>query len=354
MEHTIYPYKSKSNIQSYWSDIQKIYEHIVDEKSKDIYVCRLLLAFTEDEKYIRKLVLSTQTGKEFRKFLDKQKEIYIYGAGIRGKRLVRMFPEMRWRKYIDKKCTGICNGIDIINPDALQLESDGIILITNYEGHAEIAEDLMARGIPKSQIASVADFETKAQENQYFEERCIKNFKNTAGVFIDAGCFDGRDCIRFMESSLNHNTSIYAFEPDQANYQNCKKALNDYKTVKVYNLGLSDLNKEEVFLSDKGEKARITSEGNCSINLDTIDRLMGDKQVGIIKMDIEGSEREALEGAREHIASDKPNMMISIYHKIEDAIEIPKLLLEVYPEYKFAFGHYSVGSASETVIYVFE
>lgn len=354
MEHTIFPYKSKLNKQDYWSDIQKIYERIVDEKSKDIYVCRLLLAFTEDEKYIRRLVLSTQTGKAFQKFLAEQKGIYIYGAGIRGKRLVRMFPEMKWKKYIDKKCTGVCNGIDIISPDALQPEPDTVILITNYEGYTEITEDLQARGIPKEQIVSVAEFETNAQENQYFEERCIRNFKNTTGAFIDAGCFDGRDSIRFIESSLYHNTPIYAFEPDHTNYQNCKKALKDLKTVKVYNSGLSDLKKEESFLSDKGEKARVTSEGNCSISLDTIDHLMNEKRVGTIKMDIEGSEKEALEGAREHIASDRPNMMISIYHKIEDAIEIPRLLLEICPKYRFSFGHYSVGSASETVIYVFE
>ena len=71
-------------------------------------------------------------------------------------------------------------------------------------------------------------------------------------------------------------------------------------------------------------------------------------------MDIEGSEKKALIGARKHIESDKPNMMISIYHKIEDIIEIPRLLLEMNPEYRFAFGHYSIGSASDTVLYVFE
>ena len=64
--------------------------------------------------------------------------------------------------------------------------------------------------------------------------------------------------------------------------------------------------------------------------------------------------KSALIGTKIHIQQDKPNMMISIYHKIEDIVEIPKLLLDINPKYKFAFGHYSIGSASETVIYVFE
>lgn len=354
IESTIFPYESEKDIQKYWSDIQKIYTHIVDEKSREIYTYRLLLTFTEDVRYIRELVLSTDVGKEFKNFLNKQNKIYIYGAGIRGKRLVQMFPTMKWEKYIDKKCEGTCNDIDIIRPSELKLDDDAIVLITNYEGFTEIKENLLALGIQRNQLVCMNDFEVKAQENQYFEERCVRNFKNTSGGFIDAGCFDGRDCIRFMKSSLNSNTSIYAFEPDSTNYQECRKILSGYKNIQIYNMGLSDATKEEIFLSDKGEKARVASDGNCSIKLDSIDNLLNGKQMGVIKMDIEGSEKKALLGARHHIESDHPNMMISIYHKIEDVIEIPKLLLDINSEYRFAFGHYSVGSASETVIYVFE
>lgn len=350
----IFPYKSKLSIQKYWSDIQNIYEHIVDDNSKEIYRDRLLLTFTGDVSYIYKLVLNTNTGKEFECFLNEQNKICIYGAGIRGRRLVQMFPHMKWKYYIDRNREGICNGIDIIKPNELRLESDEIILITNYEGFEEIEENLISLGIKKNQIICLNDFEKKAQKNQYFERRCIQHFKTTSGYFIDAGCFDGRDCIRFLKSSLYNNTLIYAFEPDRENYQECKKVLNCYENVQIYNLGLSDSKKEATFLSDKGEKARVTSKGNCSIRLDTIDHLMNGRQIGFIKMDIEGSEKEAIIGARKHIELDRPNMMISIYHKIEDVIEIPKLLLEINPEYKFAFGHYSVGSASETVIYAFE
>lgn len=47
-------------------------------------------------------------------------------------------------------------------------------------------------------------------------------------------------------------------------------------------------------------------------------------------------------------------MMISIYHKMEDVIEIPQLLLNYNPQYYFALGHYSIGSAADTVLYAFE
>ena len=182
----------------------------------------------------------------------------------------------------------------------------------------------------------------------------INNFKTTSGDFIDAGCYDGRDCVRFLESTLNNNSFVYGFEPDKTNYQKCKRILGDFKNVSVYDLGLSDSKKEKLFLSDEGEKARVTNSGNCMVKMDTLDNFMSDKLVGFIKMDIEGSEKSALLGARRHIENDKPNMMISVYHKAEDMIVIPKLLLDISPEYRFAFGHYSVGRACDTVMYAFE
>ena len=67
-------------------------------------------------------------------------------------------------------------------------------------------------------------------------------------------------------------------------------------------------------------------------------------------MDIEGAEREAIIGARNIIKSQKPKMAVSIYHKKEDIWELPKLLIEINPEYKFYLRHYSFRDA-ETVLY---
>lgn len=354
MERMIFPYSSESDIQKDMLDIQNIYDHIVDEKSKEIYIYRLLLTFTGDMKYIRKLILCTDIGKEYERFLSAQDKIYVYGAGIRGRRLVQIFPEMKWEKYVDENCEGTCNGLDIIKPENLKMNKDAIVLISNYEEVEEIKKNLISLGIQQDQIVSVKDFDIKAQENQYFEERCIKNFKKVSGDFLDVGCFDGRDSVKFLESALNNNALIYAFEPDNANYQECKRVLSGYSNIKIYLLGLSDSKKKETFLSGRGDSACVTNSGNCSIEVDTIDHVMRDRQIGFIKMDIEGSEKNALMGGKLHIQKDKPNMMISIYHKREDVIDIPKLLLEINQEYKFAFGHYSVGGTNETVIYVFE
>ena len=69
-------------------------------------------------------------------------------------------------------------------------------------------------------------------------------------------------------------------------------------------------------------------------------------------MDIEGAEKEALLGAEKITREQKPKLAISIYHKNEDIWEIPSLILEMNPEYRFYIRHYSFRFA-ETVLYAF-
>jgi hypothetical protein len=72
--------------------------------------------------------------------------------------------------------------------------------------------------------------------------------------------------------------------------------------------------------------------------------------VTFIKMDLEGAELNALKGAEQTIKEQKPKLAISIYHKPEDIWEIPNLLLELVPDYKFYIRHYTLIGA-ETVLY---
>ena len=53
-----------------------------------------------------------------------------------------------------------------------------------------------------------------------------------------------------------------------------------------------------------------------------------------IKMDIEGAEQRAVNGARSTIARFRPRMALCIYHVKGDEIMVPKLVTEARPDYK--------------------
>ena len=52
----------------------------------------------------------------------------------------------------------------------------------------------------------------------------------------------------------------------------------------------------------------------------------GNDEVGLIKLDIEGFEKKAIEGALETIQRDKPGLIISLYHDPIAFFEIKPLL----------------------------
>jgi hypothetical protein len=69
-----------------------------------------------------------------------------------------------------------------------------------------------------------------------------------------------------------------------------------------------------------------------------------------IKMDLEGWELKALQGAVRHIREDHPKLAIAVYHHPSDFWRIPEFILSIRDDYDLYLRHYTEGW-SETVMY---
>ena len=67
-------------------------------------------------------------------------------------------------------------------------------------------------------------------------------------------------------------------------------------------------------------------------------------------MDIEGAEFSALEGALDTLARRQPKLAISLYHRADDFMTIPRFLSTMLPHYDFHLEHYTIHQ-EETVLY---
>ena len=76
--------------------------------------------------------------------------------------------------------------------------------------------------------------------------------------------------------------------------------------------------------------SHISNSGNITVNADTIDNIVGDTPIGLIKMDIEGAELNALKGAINTLKKCRPYLALSAYHKPEDLITLPQFIKSVY------------------------
>ena len=107
------------------------------------------------------------------------------------------------------------------------------------------------------------------------------------------------------------------------------------------------------FNEEAGSGSHMAEEGEqcvVTIDVDSIDNVCAGDKVTLIKMDVEGSELKALEGAINVIKRDKPRLAICVYHKPEDLYEIPQWIKSVIPEYKLYLRQHE-RSDYETVLY---
>lgn len=93
--------------------------------------------------------------------------------------------------------------------------------------------------------------------------------------------------------------------------------------------------------SDNTAAGRVTGQGEVKVRATTLDlavQELGLARVDFIKMDIEGSERYALEGARQTLRKFAPKLALCVYHLPDDRHVIPRLLREANPRYEIVFG----------------
>jgi len=168
---------------------------------------------------------------------------------------------------------------------------------------------------------------------------------------IDAGAFIGDSALILKE--LNPK-KIYAFEPLEENIKLLKKTieLNNFSNVVILDKALSS-REETLTIQPAGPGSFIYKLGSQKIDTTTIDKFVDKYElaVGLIKMDIEGYEFEAIKGAEKTIRDHKPVQIISLYHDGRSFFEIPKLLNKWVPEYKFRFLNLNkTNPASERVL----
>ena len=161
-------------------------------------------------------------------------------------------------------------------------------------------------------------------------------------VCIDAGACLGDTAAYFCRNGAR---KVYSFEIDRSNLACMRKtadALSLGSKIEICEAALSDSNGQMHYLPDTrncgaGKIMPREAQGSYPVKTTTIDVFCMENGIhpDFIKMDIEGSEPAALEGARQTILRDRPRLAVSIYHAWQHRWEIPLLLRGMAPDYDF-------------------
>ncbi len=193
-------------------------------------------------------------------------------------------------------------------------------------------------------ISFMKGFSFKLQD-QYFEDFILMPAKS---IFVDGGGFDGSTSLAFARHYPDYS-SIFYFEPTTKSMEISTETLKNTRDVSFYQKGLWKSSETLRFNSELGNSSHITEIGGDVIEVVAIDDVV-DKKVDFIKLDIEGAEKEALEGSKKIISKYRPVIAVCVYHNQNDFIQIPEYLLTLVPDYKIYFRHYTQGTC-ESVMY---
>lgn len=107
---------------------------------------------------------------------------------------------------------------------------------------------------------------------------------------------------------------VHTFEPDKENYEALCKNLEDNENITSYNVGLGSRNKKANLIKVNPENIGahyLSNDGVGDIEIITIDSL-NLENVGLIQLDIEGGEHDALLGAMQTIQRYSPVLCLEI------------------------------------------
>ena len=200
------------------------------------------------------------------------------------------------------------------------------------------------------------EFINLLSENAY----SYKDFISCKGkkVIIDAGAANGDSAAMF--SLLEPSSTIYAFEPIDSFYKELLELGRFFTNVIPVKAGLSDVTKEIVFhqsslyqftINETDKQVYSNSEKGLVYSLDDFVAKKKLQHIDLIKMDIEGAEMSALQGAKKTIESFSPDLAICIYHSERDMWEIIRWINGNFPDYKIYVDHELKKNFSGTVCY---
>lgn len=270
-----------------------------------------------------------------------------------GKLIKEKWGYLPWQCYLTgNKRKNEYNGIPVYTYEEALTQYDqlDIVIESAYEG--KTARDQIASFGTRGECISLEDITEVLDRQQYFD---FFEYAGEKETFVDGGVYDLGSVKGFLQWCNGNYERIYAFEPEKSNYELCKEKAEQWEHVSLFNCGLFDRQGNIGFTSGLGGASRIENQqqdfySDYDVAVTDLDSVVQGEKVTFIKMDIEGAEEKALLGARHIITEQKPKLAICVYHKPEDIIELPALVLGMRPDYKIAFRHYSLRD-TETVMY---
>ena len=159
------------------------------------------------------------------------------------------------------------------------------------------------------------------------------------GIAVDCGAYKG-DSTQMMANVLN-SEKIIACEPDPKTFAKLSAYAENERVSKIIPVNAA-VGSEDGSLSFMASASRGSGKEGLSksartkdVPLRKIDSILNGESVDLLKLDVEGDEKDAILGAVNTIREHCPNMAVSVYHRTGDIFELPIMIRGYLPNFSF-------------------
>ena len=158
-------------------------------------------------------------------------------------------------------------------------------------------------------------------------------------AYVDLGAYTGDT----MKKTLGLYPTIrkaVAFEPAKKPFEKLSALCREYDVeFSLFNMCASDVTETRLLSDGGGRGSRLSAEKSSSgaktravqcSPLDDAAKLYGERL--LIKIDVEGEERRAINGALQTIKNSDTDMLVSLYHRSEDLFSLPIMIHGICPQ----------------------
>lgn len=272
----------------------------------------------------------------------------LFNHILMGYKSLPIFYQNSLKDYFDK--FDYWGKIDLLNEnyDYFNKKADDIFNnLNNIEKVYNMLNDYSSKYIFYSILNNWVNYDMQslklAMNNKYkhyFDLDIIPNCENE--VFVDVGGFTGDTTLDYINTyGENSFKKIYIYEITKQNFDVIKNNLKNYENIEIRNKALKDkkgfINIDESLVDSSANRTKNDNFGN--VECVSLDEDINEK-VTMIKMDIEGDEIDALNGAKNTITKNAPKLLISVYHKNTHLWEIPLLINNLNKNYNYYLRYY--------------
>ena len=239
--------------------------------------------------------------------------------------------------------------------------------IKKYERELQTVYERLADAVSRETFASVLNYKLSGKlsylqactTNRTEDLRTIFSFGREE-TYLDLGAYNGDTVQEFLQLTHGRYKKIIALEPDPKNFKKLTDFVrqNELKHITCLQAGVwNDCGSLELtgnggrqstfWEADRSGFATQNLSQTCSmkkkikkqqVTVVSVDAVLGNDHADYMKFDVEGVEKEALEGAAGHLVPDGngalPKLLVAAYHHDEDLFALPLLLWKLQPEYK--------------------